>query len=75
MTFPVDELDAFPAPRTEQIAPTGVALVTLVNEHLTLNMRRNTTAPLDLPSLWRLSKHVVTERGPLLVYRFKDPNQ
>ena len=73
MSFPPDELDAFPAMQAEQIKPNGVVLAGTIHENLVLNFRLDRSPNLDLPSLWRLAKHIVDERGPLLIYRFKEP--
>lgn len=75
MAFPPDQLDTFPALKAEQITPTGVAVVGMIHENLTLNFRKDLDPDLDLPSIWRLAKHVVTERGPLVVFRYKNPNE
>ena len=61
-----------PAPRPSQIFPTGVALVTHVNETLRLSFRYDQNPVVVLPSLWRLAKLVVTEGGPLLVTHYRD---
>jgi len=49
--------------------------LTTVHENLSLNFRIDQTPNLDLPSLWRLAKIVVYERGPILVHRFKEPKR
>lgn len=71
MPLPPDALNDNPALLPAQIPPTGVALVTNIHESLVINFRIGRAPTLDLPSLWRLAKHVVYERGPLLVYRYK----
>jgi hypothetical protein len=73
--FPPDTLDAFPAMQTEQVTPTGIAVVTMVHENLVVNFKRDLSPKIDLPSIWRLANHVVNERGPLLVFRFKEPEK
>ncbi len=70
-----DEFETFPATQVEQITPTATAVLTTVHENLALNFRIDQTPNLDLPSLWRLAKIVVYERGPILVHRFKEPKQ
>ena len=72
MALPPDELDGFPALQPEMILPNGVALVTAVTANLTMNFRKDRAPSLDLPSLWRLAKHVVYEQGPIIVFRYKD---
>lgn len=69
-----DELETFPATQVEQITPTATALLTMVHENIVLNFRIDRSPTLDLPSLWRLAKIVVDERGPIIVHRFKEPN-
>jgi hypothetical protein len=72
MALPPDKLDEFPALYGQQISPDGVSLVGLVNENLTLNFRMDRAPNLDLPSLWRLAKFAVDERGPLFVFRYRE---
>ena len=73
-TYP-DPITDSPAQLPEQILPTGVALVTLVNSALRISFRYDQDPTLDLPSLWRLAKHVVYERGPLIVYHARTPTR
>jgi hypothetical protein len=73
MLLPPDEPNTDPAKQETQITPTGVSVLTLVHENMTLNFRLDRTPTLGLPSLWRLAKHVVYERGPLIVSRYKAP--
>jgi hypothetical protein len=70
-----DEFETFPATQVEQITPTATSVLTMVHENLSLNFRTDQSPNLDLPSLWRLAKIVVNERGPILVHRFKEPKQ
>lgn len=69
MAFPPDELDDFPASRSELVTPTGVAVVTAIHENLAQNFRLGMTPTVDFVSPWRLAKYVVNELGPLYVYR------
>lgn len=70
-----DEIETFPATQVEQITPTATAVLTTVHENLALNFRIDRAPTLDLPSLWRLAKLVVYERGPIFVHRFKEPKK
>jgi hypothetical protein len=72
MSLPPARVSSAEAPIVSQILPTGISLVTLVNETLRISFRYDQTPTVDLPSLWRLAKHVVYERGPLLVSRYKE---
>ena len=62
-----DEFETFPATQVEQITPTATSVLTMVHENLSLNFRTDQSPNLDLPSLWRLAKIVVNERGPILL--------
>ena len=70
-----DEFENFPATQIEQVTPTATSVLTMVHENLTLNFRIDRAPTLDLPSLWRLAKLVVYERGPIMVHRFKEPER
>jgi len=67
-----DELETFPATQVEQVTPTATSVLTMVHENLSLNFRTDRLPNLDLPSLWRLAKQVVYERGPILVHRYRE---
>jgi len=72
MPLPPENLSDLPAVQQTHILPNGVALVTMVNATVSLNFRFGRTPDLNFPSVWRLAKHVVYERGPLLAYRYRD---
>lgn len=65
----------FPASRLEQVPPTGVDVLAVIHENLTLNFRIDRAPVLTLPSLWRLAKCVTGEVTPLYVFHLKEPKR
>lgn len=66
-----NDADTLPVYELEQLAPTGPAILGVVNENIVSNFFNNNPTSIELPSLWRLAKHVHTERSPILLYRSK----
>jgi hypothetical protein len=74
---PLDEVESpLPPLQLEVIPGTAYDVLNLMHDQVIQNLLRGErTVPCDLPSLWRLAKHVVNERGPLNVYRYSlDPS-
>ena len=64
--------DPLPALRAEQIAATAFDVLNSMHEGALTNFRQSLDPALNFPSLWRLAKHVVFERGPITVYRYAE---
>lgn len=64
--------DPLPPLRPEQIAGTAYDVLNAMHDSVITNLREDLDPRPDFPSLWRLAKHVVYERGPLTVYRYTE---
>jgi hypothetical protein len=51
----------------QEILPNGVEVVGHVNAHIVSNLRAGGASRLNLPSLWREARAIVTERAPFRV--------
>lgn len=63
------EFDLYPSLTNELRLPNTVEVLGSIHTSLAVAMRVDAPPSVDFPSPWRLAKHVVYERGPLLVYR------
>ena len=79
MPVSTDDLDPTAPPaedlpplRPEVVPGTAFDVLNAMHENVIDNFRNATAPYLEFPSLWRLAKHVVGERGPLVVYRFAE---
>lgn len=63
------EFDLYPALKTELRLPNAVEVLGSIHTSLVVALRVDAPPSVDFPSPWRLAKHVVYERGPLLTYR------
>lgn len=64
--------DPLPPLRGEQIPATAYAVLNAMHANTVENFRVDLDPELDFPSMWRLAKHVVYERGPITLYRFAE---
>lgn len=64
--------DPLPPLRPEQIAGTAYDVLNAMHDSVITNLREDLDPAPDFPSLWRLAKHIVYERGPLTVYRYDE---
>lgn len=53
-----------------RVLPNGVDVVALINANIVHNLLNDGPSNVQLPSVWRLAKCVVTERTPLLIYAY-----
>lgn len=63
-----------PALEEERVLPNAVDLIAVVHEHLVSNYRDGVPPDLNLPSQWRMAKFVVSEPGPLALFRSAGSN-
>ena len=66
-------VDPGPALDAELVPGTAYAVLSAMHANIVDNFRQDLSPELDFPSRWRLAKHVVNERGPLVVYRYAKP--
>lgn len=60
-----------PPLRAEILPGTAFDTLNAMTENVIDNLREALPPRIEFPSLWRLAKHLVGERGPLLVYRYE----
>lgn len=58
-----------PALEEERVLPNAIDIVGVVHEHLVSNYRDGVAPDLNLPTQWRMAKLVVSEAGPLALFR------
>jgi len=54
----------------ERLKPNAVEVALTICTKLVTNYREGVTPSVDFPSQWRLAKHVVHERSPLVVFHY-----
>ena len=61
--------DELPALEEELALPNAVDLLMVIHGHLVANYRDGVPPDVNFPSQWRMAKYVVSEPGPLALYR------